>query len=324
MLRDLLLLVACTGIAASSCSNVRLGEDVPVEDTATEDTERADAPAASDVGAAPDAPGDAARDASSEDVEPPLPIAVAACTRTGSGEPMSNSVLANGFESVTCSAAESERAVRYEWRIHSAPAGSSSAFDDPAEEAPTLALDLYGQYVLELVVYDAAGHRSDPSSNPRARVAIAPDWPEQFHAELVVAPVDGVEAPVGLDVHLVHENGCWLDPRWDCHADNPTPDWGTRGGRSYSPTSHSDDAPSVSVQMPFVDDVSYRVGLSWTSRGDAQAVLRVYARQALVFEGEVPGLETDGPGFWEAAEYDAETGAVRPIDEVTVFAPECR
>lgn len=323
MLRDLLLLVACTGIAASSCSNVRLGEDVPVEDAATSDTERVDAPGVSDVAAAPDAPGDAARDASSEDVEPPLPIAVAACTRTGSGEPMSNAVLANGFESVTCSATESERAVRYEWRLHSAPMGSSSAFDDPAAEAPTLELDLYGQYVLELVVYDEEGRRSDPSADPRARVAIAPDWPEQFHAELVVAPVDGVEAPVGLDVHFVHENGCWLDPRWDCHAGNPSPDWGTRGRRSYSPTSHPSDADSASVRLPFVDDVSYRLGVSWESRGHAVAVLRVYARQALVFEGEVPGSGSGGSGFWEAVEYDAESGAARVLDRVTSRAPEC-
>lgn len=33
-----------------------------------------------------------------------------------------------------------------------------------------------------------------------------------------------------LDLHLLSSNGDgWFDPRWDCHYDNPAPDWGGAG-----------------------------------------------------------------------------------------------
>lgn len=60
----------------------------------------------------------------------------------------------------------------YLWTIVSAPPGSHAAFDDPTSPTPTFIADLYGDYVIKLVVSDSQG-----SSQPMTMLVSLHDDP---------------------------------------------------------------------------------------------------------------------------------------------------
>ena len=263
------------------------------------------------------------------------PTAVATCVIRDSGAPPSTEISALPLDVLDCTSAASTDPdgdiIERVWQVVERPEGSTASFDDPSAESPSLFLDLAGRYALELDLVDDDG---SPACEP-ARVVVVATPDEDIHVQLVwTTPADpdetdeGFAAGTDVDLHLLHPNGCWEERPWDCHWRDTQPNWGDTSRTDDDPSLDIDDTDGAGPENINLDNpeagITYRVGVHYYNDhgfGTSIVTARIYLFGTLVYEDTQE--MTDRGQFWQVAEIDWPTGAVRPIGAVTGDIPTC-
>ncbi len=166
---------------------------------------------------------------------------------------------------------------RYVWTVISRPQGSVAqpveSFDslsrpadggpDDDETTPTALffVDLAGDYVISLQVYDDLGQVSCAPESAEITIHAVPQ--KDLHIQLVWSTPDDPDETDGygtdLDLHLRHPNAgnAWGQNAGssDCYFGNPNPDWGVLNDVSDNPTLDIDDKngagpENINLQSP--------------------------------------------------------------------------
>jgi hypothetical protein len=214
---------------------------------------------------------------------------------------------------------------RYEWSIVQRPDDSTTTLTpDNTAPSPNLFLDLHGRYVVELRVFDEEGLES--CEPVRFRVETVTD--EDIHIALVwQTPGDDDEHDefgTDIDLHLLHPRGEWNSEEWDCHWQNPLPDWGAPGDRD-DPRLDIDDTNGLgpeNINLSNAEPILYEVGAHYYSdNGDGPSfvTVRIYIDGRLAFEHLDRSVRDRQ--FWQVAVIDGETFQVRGVDIITREIP---
>ena len=212
---------------------------------------------------------------------------------------------------------------RYEWNIVQLPTNSTARMTPSANvEEPSMFLDLAGQYVIELKVYDNEGTES---CGDQALITIIATPDEDIHVQLVWdTPGDADQTDAfgtDLDLHFLHPNGQWNNAPWDIYWLNPTADWGEPGPHD-DPSLDIDDTDGAGPENLNMRDpqngLSYAVGVYYYAAngyGPSYATIRIYIGGVQTYEYRDMFMPTSGT-FWYAATITWPTGAVAGINNV--------
>lgn len=203
----------------------------------------------------------------------------------------------------------------WDWTLVSQPANSQATIQGADTANPKLWLDLAGEYVVSLNVYDSLGLESVRPSVAHIRAVPA----DKLYAELVWA--DGY---TDLDLHLINTGHTTADlgTKDDCFYLNPTPDWGVAGVTADDPRLLRDDlagyGPEI-ISYPNPPDGTYTWAVVYyASHGYTQPVdarLRIYSYGVLVADiGHA--LASQGQ-VWTVATVDWPSGVVTTVDSVS-------
>lgn len=197
---------------------------------------------------------------------------------------------------------------RYEWNLVQKPNGSTTRFSpSPNVGEPTLFLDLAGDYVVELKVFDDKGTES---CGEQALVTIRATPDEDIHVQLVWdTPTDADqtdEIGTDLDLHFLHPNGNWNTLPFDVFWSNPEAEWGAPGPQD-NPSLDIDDTDGAGPENINMRDpesgVTYAVGVYYyddNGFGPSYATVRMYVRGTQRFEWRDMYLPK-GQSFWYVA-----------------------
>ncbi len=196
---------------------------------------------------------------------------------------------------------------RYEWTIVSAPIDSNSRLSNTAVENPSLELDIAGEYVIELKVYDDKG---TASCGDQSRITIVATPDEDISIELSwQTPNDNNENDANgadLDLHYLHPVGKWNASPRDIFYRNKTADWGIPG-ESDDPSLDRDDIDGLGPENLNHDnpenDIVYSVGVHYyadRSFGASYASIRIFIGGVKKFE-ELDRLLPSTGSFWYVA-----------------------
>lgn len=195
---------------------------------------------------------------------------------------------------------------RYEWNIVSQPANSTSRLSpDNLNEEPRLFLDLAGEYVVELTVYDSL----DLASCAPSRITIQATPDEDIHVQLVWnTPNDSDQTDTfgaDIDLHYLHPAGRWNTEPFDIFWRNPVADWGQPGNASDDPSLDIDDTDGSGPENVNHDNPesgrTYTVGVYYYNSngfGASYATVRIYIEGQLKRELKDKFLEKED-FFWE-------------------------
>ncbi len=208
----------------------------------------------------------------------------------------------------------------YEWNMVQRPNGSTASLaPSPNVPEPTLFLDLAGDYVIELKVFDENGTESC-GEQALVKIHVIPN--EKLHIQLVWStPADNDESDTDgtdVDLHFLHPNGEWNRSPWDIYYLNTTADWGGPGAAD-DPSLDIDDTDGAGPENINLDapeaGIVYQVGAFYYSDhgfGPSYATVRVYIDGALAYEKEK--LLQDSDTFWHVGNLDWPTARVVPTD----------
>ena len=286
-----------------------------------------------DAGSSDPGPADAGvADAEVSDHE--APVARLACRIEGSlaiGHELGMRV--QPLETVICSAAGSDDAqggiLNYQWSMVEMPIDTNPVLRPQDGVETALFLPQTGRYTLQVVVTDDRGTTSAPVQLTIVAVPF-----DDLHVQVTWHTPDGdvlADPGADLDLHLLHQNGCWKDAHWDCHYNNTHPNWG-------DPYSTNDD-PSIDIDgMSGIENVMldnpetgvrYTVGVHYYDdhdMGDAYATVQVFMFGELVYEVTDRLMQSLGARdgqWWEVASIDWPSATVTAIDSITSAPPEC-
>ena len=212
----------------------------------------------------------------------------------------------------------------YGWSIIDSPQ-TSTARPLPSDSvvSPQLTLDVPGRYTIELVVTDSEGQPSCEAAQvvvvvrPEGGLSVTLTW------ETPEDPIPGDDRSGDLDLHLMHPEGRWDTSPWDCHWQNPSPNWGA-SDRSEDDPRLNRDALARGPEIIALDEpemLTYTVGVHYgrdNGFGPSLATLEVHLGGVLVFT--MDKVLTD-PQFWEVVEVDWRAFEVEEIDEVFPDVP---
>lgn len=243
--------------------------------------------------------------------------------------------------------------VAFEWVVVERPEGSAAGVvesyldarsprnggppDDPSTPGALLVADVPGHFVVELYVDGGAGRCATPFARvalnamapivPRVRVTLA--WWTEGDPE----PAD--DQGTDLDLHLLHPSGSnWFVSPWDCHAQNPSPEWGPVGPDA-NPELLSDEFGGALPEVIVLDTPEetaplgggYCVGVHFFSlrelRGEAgptHPTVRVFEHDTLVFEA-VQVLEVEDQ-LWDVGCIDVSPDGVEVRLHDRVLSPD--
>ena len=217
---------------------------------------------------------------------------------------------------------------RYEWSIIQRPTGSTATLTPSSNVAePSLFLDLAGDYVVELKVFD---DRGTESCGDQALVEINATPNEDIHVQLVWdTPGDNDQTDFlgsDVDLHFLHPNGEWNKGPFDIYGLNTTSDWGTPGDVTDDPSLDIDDTDgagpeNINLDNP-QDGLTYSVGVYYFSSlgfGPSYATIRIYIGGQLKYEEEK--LLNRSDEFWNVGTIDWPGGAVTPDGNTRMFFP---
>jgi hypothetical protein len=227
---------------------------------------------------------------------------------------------------------------QYEWKVKQ-PAGSQSIFlPSNAAADPTFEVNVAGNYIFELRVWD---HNEEESCvSAQYAVLVSPD--EAIHVELLWdTPNDsdqtneGPEAGADMDLHFMHwfATGCdidldgsldgWFDIPFDTFWLNDNPNWA-----SFDPMidddpgldlDDTDGAGPENLNLNTPEDGGiYKVGVHYWNHhgfGPSLATVRIYVHSVLVFE--ITGVELVDGDFWEVADIAWPSGQVSLLTSTT-------
>lgn len=211
---------------------------------------------------------------------------------------------------------------RRQWTLVSKPGDSGAALSKASHAFDNaLWLDLSGDYVIELHVWDSRGIRSCVPA--RLEVKAIPD--EDIHVQLVWDTPDDANQfdnlGTDLDLHFVNPKGGWNSRPWDCFWQNIEPNWGEVKRTDDNPSLDIDDVDgwgpeNINLNNP-EREVLYRVGVHYFSAhglGESFATVRVYAGGLLVSEMKRKRLIDQQ--FWHALNIEWPSGRVVEVNQV--------
>ncbi len=217
---------------------------------------------------------------------------------------------------------------RYEWNVVQRPTNSTARMTPSnAVAEPSLFLDLAGDYVIELKVYDNNGTES---CGDQAIITIHATPDEDIHVQLVWdTPTDADQtdsAGTDIDLHFLHPNGRWNIAPYDVYWLNPVAEWGNPGPTD-DPSLDIDDTDgsgpeNVNMQEPTAG-LNYAVGVYYyadNGYGPSYGTIRIYIRGTQAYEYRDMFLPSTGT-FWYAATITWPTGAVAGINTVRTGFP---
>ncbi len=212
---------------------------------------------------------------------------------------------------------------RYEWSLVSKPTNSTTRFLPSSTVAePTLFLDLAGDYVVELKVFDDNGTES---CGDQAIVNIRATPDEDIHVQLVWdTPTDADQTDTNgndVDLHFLHPNGTWNSVPWDVFWNNPTAEWGALGGAD-DPSLDIDDTDGAGPENINLTDpesgLTYAVGAYYYNDGGygpAYATVRIFIRGTQEFELRDVYLPARGY-FWYVATISWPSADIFAVNQV--------
>jgi len=224
----------------------------------------------------------------------------------------------------------------YEWSVQQ-PVGSQSTFlPSGSSPDPTFEVNVAGQYVFQLMVWDQ--NNDESCIHAEYTVFVKPD--EAIHVELLWhTPLDpdetdeGPEAGADLDLHFLHPfakldginsvdldgDGVpdgWFDQPFDCFWFNAHPNWASLDpAKDDDPGLDLDDTDgagpeNVNLNQP-EDGRTYMVGVHyWDDHdyGPSEVTVRIYIYSSLEFE--VAGVLLNQSDLWEVATLDWPGGTI--------------
>lgn len=228
----------------------------------------------------------------------------------------------------SASSSPDSRITRVEWAVIQRPTDSAAMLVSPDSSVTNeLFLDLTGEYVVELNVWDERGTRS--CTPARLRLVATPD--QDIHVQLVWdTPNDREqldENGADVDLHLLHQSGQWNARPWDCFWQNLEPDWGVFGDPSDNPSLDIDDVDgwgpeNINLDNPQLD-TTYSVGVHYFSDhgfGPSYATTRVYVGGQLRDESRRKRL-TDQQ-FWHVLDISWPDATITKVDQLYLTFPE--
>ena len=235
-------------------------------------------------------------------------------------------VLLNG----TGSSDPTGQTLTYQWRIESAPVGSTAQLSNTTAVSPFILADVSGTFVICLEVIDTDGC---VSSEDCAQIEVAPLV--DLHIELVWFADDS-----DFDLHYQapdYAESRWFTPQVAVWYGATNPNWGG-GASGDQPDGDNTNDPSLDVdnrdgfgpeninQSNLFDGDPFTVGVHYFSNtdttlepftGPTDARVRIYENGALVYE-ETRNLKCQE--FWEVAEIEI-TGGGTSINVTNKNAP---
>lgn len=226
----------------------------------------------------------------------------------------------------------------YAWSLVRRPQDSAARYTNgPEAMDQELFLDLAGEYVLELEVWDNEGVKSCNT----ARVTVQAVADEDIHVQLVWDtpndPNQNDSSGSDVDLHLLHSNGTWNRSPWDCFWQNLIPDWATdrpngvdsfdcerdpdREGCHDDPSLDIDDVDgwgpeNINLNNPELNE-TYNVGVHYFSDhgyGMSLATVRIYIGGVL--RAEYPRQQLFDQEFWHVADVTWPAGDVNARGQV--------
>lgn len=205
---------------------------------------------------------------------------------------------------------------RYEWSIIQQPTNSTTRFSPSSTVAePSLFLDLAGEYLIELKVFDNDGMES---CGDQAIIHIVARPDEDIHVQLVWdTPADPDQTDThgtDLDLHFLHPLGRWNQAPWDIFYFNKTNDWGPPGPEG-DPSLDIDDVDGAgpeNVNLNGPENLVYSVGVYYYADngfGPSYGTIRVYIGGVQTYEYRDMFMAGAGT-FWNAANISWPSGNV--------------
>lgn len=205
------------------------------------------------------------------------------------------------------------RVARYEWTILSDPNGSTERLSNPNIANPTLQVNLAGEYIVELRVFDDKG---TASCGDQALVKINVTSDQDVHIQLVWrTPTDADETDAfgtDVDAHYLHSSGRW-NSNSDVYYRNKNPNWTTpkpapwvNPGTSDDPKLNRDDTNGSGPEDITHDNLEaavYSVGVHYYTDngfGPSYATIRIFIGGIKVFEALDQQLPKKN-AFWHVA-----------------------
>ena len=217
---------------------------------------------------------------------------------------------------------------RLEWSLISKPADSGATLRRlRSSQERELYMDLSGDYVVELEVWDSVGTRScEPA---RMTLRAVPD--EDIHVQLVWdTPQDNNQFDTlgtDVDLHLLRTGGVWNSKPWDCFWQNLEPDWGRQNDSSDDPSLDIDDVDgwgpeNINLNNPEAG-MRYHVGVHYFSDqgyGSSYATVRLYLGGVLVDEQRRRRMRDQE--FWRVLDVDWPSREVVIVNDLDETFPE--
>lgn len=222
---------------------------------------------------------------------------------------------------------------RFAWSVE-APYSAVSPFEpDDAAVDVSYRLSVAGEYTFALDVVDSVGRHACALAYRTVRAVPLAD----LRVELMwTTPNDpdpydwGLDLGADLDLHVVHPYAVgpdldgddvgdgYFDLPYDAFFDNPEPRWYPTSGGSEDPVLIEDDVDGTGPEVVEVESVTPsqlepRIGVHvWDDHGfgPSTAIVRVYARDELVYESPPVTLLEDE--LWEVGELTWAVDATTP------------
>jgi hypothetical protein len=206
---------------------------------------------------------------------------------------------------------------RYEWEVVQKPINSNARLTPNNEDIrPRMFLDLAGDYVVELTVFDDL---NVPSCDT-AQIFIRAQPDEDIHVQMVwETPADRDQTDIigtDVDLHYLHPLGSWDKQPYDIYWNNKEADWGVPGRSDDNPSLDIDDTDGAGPENVNHDNPesgnTYRVGVYYYSDngfGASYVTVRIYIEGTIKYEKRDKYLERENV-FWDVA------GVVWPLKDI--------
>jgi len=208
--------------------------------------------------------------------------------------------------------------VEYSWTLTSKPSGSTATLIKEDEVAPSVWVDVAGDYVFTLTVQNELGMWDSTPDD----VTISAEPLEGFYAELTWDTT-----PTDLDLHLLQGSAPLFDFIGDCNYCNMTPEWGT-SSYSDNPSLDWDVTDGYGPELATIEAPApgryvlkahyYGENGSPSCMGDcpdSTATMKIY------LDGEekasITGVLSNQGDVWTAAEIDWPSGNITPINTMS-------
>lgn len=174
----------------------------------------------------------------------------------------------------------------YEWSLLSKPGSSEVEFEpDATDPTPQLAIDQFGTYAVELIVYSEDGtsscqpDRLDIHAVGGEDVQVYLEWssPEVEQEHGGPDPFEGIGTDLGM--HYVHPEGYWGHSSLSVYWLHAHQEWGEHGSVSLNLDDLYGVDPEILTHDSPMDDGRYGIGVHYycdKGYGESEATVRVF------------------------------------------------